>query len=247
MRARAVGTAIGLVLCAVGLTVSTANAAGQPTSKLIRVVPGIGIGDVRLNETHGAVDHQLGAGQLIRRGFYADNFAYRSGTIRIYVSYGSGRVDGVDTNSPEARIYGRPLADGLTKLERFLRARGWTVESCRGETFTKLGEGGPGTGIAWRDGKLDYVQVDAGGSIGDWCDPLPGTTSDGGSNSPGVFFFGWFVVVGLSVGLRRLYELAPGSVDPRTGRALPDKAPIPELMRARKERHAASRDAGDTA
>ena len=65
-----------------------------------------------------------------------------------------------------------PVAEGLAKLKPILIAHGWKVLSCQGETFTDLGQGGPGTGIAWRGGKLDFVQIDAGGSVGDACLPL---------------------------------------------------------------------------
>lgn len=78
-------------------------------------------------------------------------------------------MDAIDTTSRSALIYGRPLREGLTTLRPVFRAHGWSIVSCDGEIYSDLGRGAPGTGIAWRAGKLDYVQIDAGGSIGDAC------------------------------------------------------------------------------
>ena len=141
-------------------------------SKWITIHPRRGIGVVRLGETKHAVDHALGTGHLQHRGTWDGWYRYSSGKIRLEVSYGTdGRVDGVDTTSRRAVIYGHPLSQGLAKLRPILKAHGWTVASCQGETFTFREPGGPGTGIAWRAGKLDDVQIDAGGSIGEPCLP----------------------------------------------------------------------------
>jgi hypothetical protein len=137
----------------------------------ITVTPRIGIAGVRLNEKPAAVQAELGHGRRIRHGGWSGYDSYRSGSITVLVAYGAGRVDGVDTQSRGALLYGHPLRQGLAKLKPILRAHGWRVLSCQGETYTDLGQGGPGTGIAWRDGRLDYVQIDDGGSIGDACEP----------------------------------------------------------------------------
>jgi hypothetical protein len=154
------------------------------TSKLISLVPGKGIGVVRLNEKRSAVTNALGKGRTIRRGSNAGLVQYRSATIDIEVSYGGGLVDGVNTSSRGALIYGRPLSEGLKRLRPVFRSHHWSVVSCRGESYTMLGQGGPGTGIAWRHGRLDYVQIDPGGSIGDWCLPLPSDETPGGALVP---------------------------------------------------------------
>ena len=119
-----------------------------------------------------AVEAELGPGRYIRRGGWAGYYAYRSGSITVFVGYGAGRTDAIDTRSRAALVYQHPLREGLAKLKPILIAHGWKVLSCQGETFTDLGQGGPGTGIAWRKGKLDFVQIDAGGSVGDACLPL---------------------------------------------------------------------------
>ncbi len=162
----------------IGVIVGSTILVGAPALAARRdattITPKVGIAGVRLREKQAAVQAELGHGRHLRHGDWAGFYSYRSESITILVSYNTaGRVDGVDTQSRAALLYGHPLQQGLAKLEPLLRAKGWQVLSCRGETYTDLGQGGPGTGIAWRNGKLDFVQIDAGGSIGDACLPLP--------------------------------------------------------------------------
>ena len=160
---------IGLAAGLLGLASSVALAASHPA---IRIAPRIGIAGVRLNEKRSAVEAELGPGRYIRHGGWAGYYAYGSGSVTVFVGYGAGRADAIDTRSRAALVYRHPLREGLAKLKPILIAHGWKVLSCQGETFTDLGQGGPGTGIAWRGGKLDFVQIDAGGSVGDACLPL---------------------------------------------------------------------------
>jgi hypothetical protein len=162
----------GLLLGASAFACATAGAVTQSRTRSITVIPRVGIGPVRLNEKQGSVTESLGKGRLVRHGEYAGYYAYRSGSITILVGYSGGRADGINTTSRSALIYGRPLGQGLEKLKPVLLAHRWTIVSCGGETFTMLGQGGPGTGIAWRAGRLDNVQIDPGGSIGDQCMPV---------------------------------------------------------------------------
>jgi hypothetical protein len=133
------------------------------------VFPRVGIGAVRLAEKKQSVDHALGKGQLQHGGSWDNWYRYRSGSITLEVTYDRGRVAGVDTTSRAALLFGHRLSDGLAKLKPIFRARHWMILSCQGETFTFLEPGGPGTGIAWRSGRLDEVQIDGGGSIGEAC------------------------------------------------------------------------------
>jgi hypothetical protein len=165
------GAIVGLMLGAGVIASPAALATKSSSRRSITVQPRVGIAGVRLNETPRAVRRLLGKGHYLRRGEWSGSYSYRSGSITVLVSYGSGLVDGVDTQSRSALIYGRPLSQGLAKLRPVFRAHGWSILSCQGETYTDLGQGAPGTGIAWRAGKLDYVQIDAGGSIGDACLP----------------------------------------------------------------------------
>jgi hypothetical protein len=230
-----------VALSAGALVAPVALGSSGPGENRVSVVPRIGIGVVRLNETAADVSRALGPGAPVRHGVYAGDVAYRVGSITIDVGYGNGRVDGVNTNSTGVLIYGYRLADGLAALESLFRAHGWTTLSCRGETFTQLGQGGPGTGIAWRAGILDDVQIDAGGSIGDQCGPLP-SSAPANDSEPQWLRFIWLVPAMLSVVIAILRrsagtDVAAGTVDPDTGRLLPDKALIPELLRVRRERH----------
>jgi hypothetical protein len=167
---RITGLMAGLLLAVAAFQGSAALAA-TTHARSITVTPREGIAGVRLGERQTSVRRSLGTGRLQHHGSYAGFYAFRSGSITVLVSYNAGRVDAVDTRSQSALIYGRPLRRGLAKLRHVLRVHGWRVVTCGGETFTMLGQGGPGTGIAWRAGKLDYVQIDGGASIGDQCLP----------------------------------------------------------------------------
>lgn len=158
----------GAVLCA-----SAALAATPTRRKLDSIVPRVGIGVVRLGEPRASVELALGTGRLQRRGTYSGSYAYRSGRITVLVTYGLSRVIAIDTLSRSALLYHRQLREGLIKLRPVFIKHHWQILTCLGETFTDLGQGGPGTGIAWRNGRLDYVQLDAGGSVGDACLPAP--------------------------------------------------------------------------
>lgn len=139
----------------------------------VTVVPRVGIGRVHLGERRTRVERQLGPGHVERRGVDRGSVRYRSGAIAILVSYdGRGRVDGVMTHARRAILYGHRLGAGLAKLRPVIRAHHWKIFSCRGETFTFVLPAGPGTGIAWRSGRLDEVFVTGGGSVGEECLPM---------------------------------------------------------------------------
>lgn len=165
------GAIIGLMLGAGVAASPAALATNSPSKRSMTIEPRVGISGVRLNDTQRSVRRLLGKGRYLRHGEWSGYYSYPSGSIKVFVSYGSGLVDAVDTESRSALIYGRPLSEGLAKLKPVFRAHGWSILSCQGETYTDLGQGAPGTGIAWRAGKLDYVQIDDGGSIGDACLP----------------------------------------------------------------------------
>jgi hypothetical protein len=150
-----------------GVQAAQASAARQATT----VVPRIGIGGVRLEEPRSAVERALGRGKRIAKGPRAGEYRYRSSALGVVVDYNSeGLVDSVSTTSREARLYGHRLGEGLHALRRVLRAHGWRVYACDSRVFTLLLPGGPGTGIAWRNGVLDEVVIDGGGSWGQQCE-----------------------------------------------------------------------------
>lgn len=131
-----------------------------------------GIGLVRLDESHAQVTRALGPGRKVSSGSDAgESFAdyrYRSGPIVLTVTYATGRVVGVDTRSPGAILFGHRLSEGLSTFKAILRHRhGWRIDACNYRVFTALAPGGPGTGIEWKAGKLELVQIDVGGVLDD--------------------------------------------------------------------------------
>jgi hypothetical protein len=164
---------VTVVLIAMSAMAGGTGASATRSREPITVFPRVGIGPVRLGEKRAAVDRALGKAQLQHRGPDSGSYRYRSGEITILVSYDSGgRADGVMTHSRAAVLYGRRLAEGLAKLRPVVRKHRWKIFSCRGETFTFVFPGGPGTGIAWRSNRLDEVFVTGGGSVGEQCLPL---------------------------------------------------------------------------
>lgn len=133
--------------------------------------PRRGIGVIHLGESHRGVDRTLGWGRRITHGPDVGLYVYRSGELTLEVSYEDTRVASMSTNSRSAVLYGHLLDEGLSVLEPILSARGWTVLTCDGEVFTALLPGGPGTGIAWKNGRLHEVVIDEGGSWGQQCEP----------------------------------------------------------------------------
>jgi hypothetical protein len=143
-----------------------------------------GIGVVHLNETVSEVTRSLGPGHKIESGDYR----YRSGAITIEVIYGPEHealrgppveVNSISTSSTSGVLYGHRLDQGLKALLPILKAHRWHVFRCHGEVFTSLLPGGPGTGIAWKKGRLHEVVIDAGGSWGQQCEAVPGKTAAG--------------------------------------------------------------------
>ena len=131
-----------------------------------------GIGPVRLEESQANVTRALGSGHMISTGNEIGEtfteYHYRSGSITLEVVYGSGLVAGVDTTSPRAILFGHRLSTGLPAFRSILRGRrGWRIDSCNHRVFTALAPGGPGTGIEWKAGKLELVQIDVGGVLDD--------------------------------------------------------------------------------
>lgn len=169
-------------------------ASAQANSALVTVYPSgpadkRGIGPVRLNETLTQVEQALGRGTLVHTGTEEGftpaeqgneaDYRYRSGSISIEVDYGEAEgpsrgpanvVDSISTSSPSAVLFGHRLGRGAGFFEKLLKARHWHVFRCHHEMFTTLLPGGPGTGIAWRHGRVHEVVIDGGGSWGQQCE-----------------------------------------------------------------------------
>jgi hypothetical protein len=151
------------VLGAAGLSAPVAVVAANRSTRAITINPHVGIGSVKLGEKHSDVDRALGRGSLQRRGTFTGSYKYRSGSITIYVTYGSKKkANGVSTNSGGAIVYGHHLSEGQKKLTPVLSRHGWTAEACSGLPFTALVSGGPGTGIIWKNGKAQEGLVGPG-------------------------------------------------------------------------------------
>lgn len=169
-------------------------ASAQADGALVTVYPGgpaaeRGIGPVRLNETLTKVEQVLGPGTLVHAGteegftpteqFKEVDYRYRSGSIPIEVDYGEAEdapggpanvVDSISTSSPSAVLFGHRLGRGVGFFEKLLTAHHWHVFRCDHEVFTTLLPGGPGTGIAWKHGRVHDVVIDSGGSWGQQCE-----------------------------------------------------------------------------
>ncbi len=109
---------------------------------------------------------------------YAE-YRFLSGPISINIGFGPehqglfgppSEVDSISTTSRSAILLGHKLSRGLALFRALLRRRHWTLMHCDGEIFTSLLPGGPGTGIAWRAGRLNDVVIDVGGSWGQQCE-----------------------------------------------------------------------------
>jgi hypothetical protein len=132
-----------------------------------------GIGPVYLGESQANVEAILGPGRedgapSSFEGETMTAFDYDAAGVELEVGYTNGAVNGVDTKSRAAILFGHPLADGLSTFRRLLRhRRHWRVDSCHHRTFTAIVPGGPGTGIEWRAGQALLVMVDVGGELDD--------------------------------------------------------------------------------
>jgi hypothetical protein len=176
MRGRNVGTSVVVLLVSVA-GVASASARTSRAVRLVTIHPEgsashRGIGPVRLEEHQADVTRALGSGHKISSGTEVGEtfteYRYRSGSVTLKVVYGNGLVAGVDTTSPSAVLFGRPLSKGLAAFRAILRGRrGWRIDSCNHRVFTALAPGGPGTGIEWNAGKLEYVKIDVGGVLDD--------------------------------------------------------------------------------
>lgn len=127
---------------------------------------------MRLEESRASVTHVLGEGQKVwsgnEGGEALEEYRYRSGAIMLEVAYASGSVTGIDTTSPSAILFGHRLSQGLSVFKKLLSRRaGWRIDHCNRRVFTALAPGGPGTGIEWRAGRLERVQIDVGGVLDD--------------------------------------------------------------------------------
>jgi hypothetical protein len=173
---------------------STVAANAQAGGALVTVYPNgpaakRGIGPVRLEQTLAQVEQALGAGTLVHAGteegftpaeqFKDAVYRYRSGSITIEVDYGEAEgqpggpanvVDSISTSSPSTLLFGDRLARGVGFFEKLLKPRHWHVFRCDHEVFTTLLPGGPGTGIAWKHGRVHEVVIDGGGSWGQQCE-----------------------------------------------------------------------------
>jgi hypothetical protein len=141
-----------------------------------------GIGVVHLNELFTQVTEALGNGRKLTSGSeeqagYAE-YRFVSGPISINVGFGPEHeafvgppveVDSISTSSPTAVLLGHKLSRGLALFKPLLRRRHWNVSHCGGELFTSLLPGGPGTGIAWKSGRLTKAVIDTGASWGQQC------------------------------------------------------------------------------
>ena len=164
-------TLVSVIVITVAAGSAPGTAQGYSAAQLETVHPRHGIGVVFLGESRRRVQHALGAGHRITHGPNAGAYDYRSGRLTVELDYGKGHVDFVSTDSPAAVLYGHTLREGLSILEPIATGHGWTVLSCDGEVFTTLLPGGPGTGIAWKNGHLHEVVIDQGGSWGQQCEP----------------------------------------------------------------------------
>lgn len=79
-------------------------------------------------------------------------------------------MDSISTSLPSAVLFGHHLGRGVGFFEKLLKAHNWHVFRCDHEVFTTLLPGGPGTGIAWRHGRVHEVVIDGGGSWGQQCE-----------------------------------------------------------------------------
>jgi hypothetical protein len=162
-KSRVVAVAVS-VLAVLGVLTPAAVEALSASTRAITITPHVGIGSVKLGETHTAVDRALGKGFLQRKGLFAGSYKYRSGAITIYVTYGpKKRASGVNTASSAALIYGHRLWEGQKKLTPVLHRHGWVAGVCSGLPFTELTTGGPGTGIIWKYGRIHEALVGPGG------------------------------------------------------------------------------------
>jgi hypothetical protein len=151
------------VLTALGLVAPVAVQALSASTRAITAFPHVGIGIVKLKESHSAVDRALGRGVVQRRGQFAGTYKYRSGAITIYVNYGPKKLaSGVNTANNNAIIYGHRLWEGQKKLVGVLHHHGWTDSVCEGLPLTELTTGGPATGIIWKRGAVHEVLVGPG-------------------------------------------------------------------------------------
>lgn len=181
---------VGCLLTCLAGTVTSAEAG----TALVTVHPSgpeavRGIGPVHLDETLPQVEEALGRGTLVHAGveegftpaeqFKEAIYRYRSGSILIDVNYGEAEgqpggpanvADSISTSSPSAILFGHRLDRGVGFFERLLKARHWHIFRCDHEVFTTLLPGGPGTGIAWKHGRVHEVVIDGGGSWGQQCE-----------------------------------------------------------------------------
>lgn len=163
MRTPRVAATALFVLVIAGLLSPAPGVGLNASTRAITIFPHVGIGTVKLGETHAAVDRAHGKGSLQRRGMFMGSYKYRSGAITIYVTYGpKKRVSGVSTANGAALVYGRRLWDGQHKLAPILHRHGWADSVCEGLPFTELTSGGAGTGIIWKQGKTHEAMVGPG-------------------------------------------------------------------------------------
>lgn len=141
-----------------------------------------GIGVVHLNELFTQVTQALGNGRKLtsvseEHGGYAE-YSFVSGPISIDVGFGPEHeafvgppveVNSISTSSPTALLLGHKLSRGLALFKPLLRRRHWHLSHCGGEVFTSLLPGGPGTGIAWKSGRMTKAVIDTGASWGQQC------------------------------------------------------------------------------
>lgn len=147
----------GIVLTLAIAVVSNAVGSGRGDAA---VRPDEAIGPVHLGEPRAGVEQRLGRGQPIQGQPRSASPRYRSGTITLQVSYRrNGRVEGIETSSSKATLYGLPLSESYRAFrDRLDSKHGWTHFRCQEfRTFTHHSR--QSTAISWYGNKLNVVDV----------------------------------------------------------------------------------------
>ncbi len=149
---------VGIVLTLAIAVVSNAVGSGRGGAA---VRPDAAIGPVHLGEPRAGVEQRLGRGQPIQGQPRSGSAGYRSGTITLQVSYGrNGRVEGIETNSSKATLYGRPLSESYRAFrDRLDSKHGWTHFRCQEFRIFTHHIRQSTTAISWYGNKLSVVDV----------------------------------------------------------------------------------------
>ncbi len=99
------------------------------------VRPDAGIGLINIGESRARVERRLGPGHPVPgqpASALASFASYNSGSIALWVTYATNEhVDGIETSSSQATLYGRAFSKGYRALRaRLNRAHGWKHFDC---------------------------------------------------------------------------------------------------------------------